>query len=1216
MGVKAADEDLIEQKKWQLLAYSDHALWGYCKGRQSSFLVMVDLSQAEVAFSCSCPRHESPCKHGLALLYNFVNHREWFKAEPEPAYVTEWLDKRAVITQKNEQRHQEKIEQAKAALEQAADGDSKTNSATIDGLAELKVWLQDCLRVGFQAMKQRVDDINRLSKLLIDAQAPALADMLQVAKAIDCSTLEGQRQYLKQLSHVYFIITSLERRESLTPQWQSEIARLVGLTIPTKEEVIAAARVANYGQDVTKEAVLVLTDVKQQMVNGTTHRQLCYLLERQSFVTYFTFVPENAQAGQGEQPLPLGAVFSAKVYPYPGLKQVPRVLLEERELKFLSAQPKMVYWREQVTSFFSFSQEDNDDAAHIEAQNLLKNSALAKREQLGNGDKHSAVAAVDTEDNAVYRKLVTQINGCPDMTTALQAMGQYLMQKPFADYAPEVIDHVNFAQQIKKTGNTWVAKSSWFLCDRDGLVRQLSGGDAEQIYATVVSCLALTGGAEFTAVVLLNEATTILCGLIFNGRYYPLPLSLLAIYEDHADKTELDATAGTDLGKGEKAEAASAEAQQLARVQQHQGPLPVSLCPPEPEGQRYLPPEIMAALERQSNNNLAWMAILSRLYGTGLKVPPEQAVAFLRINPWFGWNQRRPFFPVRQNPLYGAVNANFLSVRAVYLMPYVKGVWWPALMKPRFELLDGDYVAGKQNTAAAGKSLSALLSERILRQRGKVSCFDADHADDLLAAYQFGYLLDWLEALEANEQGLDRFDYAKLFDILCVYWRRLWTHFFLKGEQVPVAAIEDENVQAASADHKQLSLRLVSWLWRVANSAKYNSARVYANAMLRLVPRAQWEQEVVALVRRCLVVTNEQGETQCSWLELNEHDAQLGRILLQEWPNIGWLELNELELNELNEHDAQLGRILLQEWPNIGKLGTSDEYELLRHQGYDMSSHLIFAALSWYVPPALWFEIFKLERSGDEVQDAERLFTLFARIFPGWEVLHFYFGSGEWWWGERYGRYCVPYFIARVGCELGAVYTDAFYRHCGSLLYDQDKWCSIDIVEELVAQVSTAEREQLPFVLAPERYQGLLAPFLRDWSKTLRLLDGLVLEPEICWGPKFSQFYWYLLGDIFVPESCGQLRVAHFFTKHFNIVAWMLDPQVRTAAIVQLKKQLSMLQGTLVNSQQEDTPYMKDDDFQKPQQAMCYCLRTLLSSMQEAERVQHMCAQLQEQCRT
>ncbi|MBU3844230.1 MAG: hypothetical protein H9847_05085, partial [Candidatus Anaerobiospirillum pullicola] len=568
---------------------------------------------------------------------------------------------------------------------------------------------------------------------------------------------------------------------------------------------------------------------------------------------------------------------------------MPRVLLEERELKFLSAQLKMVYCRKQVasfysfsqvTSFFSFSQEDNDDAAHIEAQNLLKNSALAKREQLGNGDKHSAVAAVDTEDNAVYRKLVAQIHGCPDMTTALQAMGQYLMQKPFADYAPEVIDHVNFAQPIK--GETW---RSWFLCDRDGLVRQLSGGDVEQIYATVVSCLALTGGAEFTAVVLLNEATTILCGLIFNGRYYPLPLSLLAAYEDHADKTELDATAGTDLGKGEKAEAASAEAQLLARVQQHQGSLPVSLCPPEPEGQRYLPPEIMAALERQSNNKLAWMAILSRLYGTGLKVPPEQAVAFLRLNPWFWWKDRKPVFPVRLNPLYAAVNANFLSVRAAYLKPYVDEVIW----RPLFELLDGDYVAGKQNTAAAGKSLSALLSERILRQRGKVSCFDAYNADHLLAAYQFGYLLDWLEALEANEQGLDSFEYAKLFEILCVYWRRLWTHFFLKGEQVPVAAIEDENVQAASADHKQLSLRLVSWLWRVANSAKDNSARVYANAMLRLVPRAQWEQEVVALVRRCLVVTNEQGETQCSWLELNEHDAQLGRTLLQEWPNIGKL---------------------------------------------------------------------------------------------------------------------------------------------------------------------------------------------------------------------------------------------------------------------------------------------------------------------------------------
>ena len=40
---------------------------------------------------------------------------------------------------------------------------------------------------------------------------------------------------------------------------------------------------------------------------------------------------------------------------------------------------------------------------------------------------------------------------------------------------------------------------------------------------------------------------------------------------------------------------------------------------PEPAGQRYLPTELMVALERQNNNLVVWMAILARLYGTGLK---------------------------------------------------------------------------------------------------------------------------------------------------------------------------------------------------------------------------------------------------------------------------------------------------------------------------------------------------------------------------------------------------------------------------------------------------------------------------------------------------------------------------------------------------------------------------------------------------------------------
>ena len=161
-------------------------------------------------------------------------------------------------------------------------------------------------------------------------------------------------------------------------------------------------------------------------------------------------------------------------------------------------------------------------------------------------------------------------------------------------------------------------------------------------------------------------------------------------------------------------------------------------------------------------------------------------------------------------------------------------------------------------------------------------------------------------------------------------------------------------VQLMSADHKQLSSRLVSWLLRVANSATSKKVQTDANALLRLVLGAQWEQEVAALVRRLLVVTQEQGEIHCRWHEFNKADAKLGRKLLRAGA------------------------------PNINR--PSDELHFLKHHGDEMPPNLLFAELTWFVPPALWFELFQLERTGDEEQDAERLFTCFARSFPGGAV--------------------------------------------------------------------------------------------------------------------------------------------------------------------------------------------------------------------------------------
>ena len=331
---------------------------------------------------------------------------------------------------------------------------------------------------------------------MVDAKAPALANILGAALQYDCSTNEGRRQYLKHLSRLYLIASAFENREQLAPAWQSEIARLVGIPTP-KEEVLATAMVAQGGKDVAPETVLVLADIPYVVSNGTNHKYFCYRVARAEFGAYMLFVPSNAQAAatMAERPLPVGTVLQAKVYPYPGVPQVPRILLEERML-VAKAEPV------EVSSDFLVEEEADQEAAREESMSFASSPprTLSAADEAGIEQALQGVGAkaAEPQSQAWWREL----KGVAGLAPAVEGMSQYLAQNPFADFYPVIIEQANFAQQGRPRTGTW------YLCDREGRARLLSGRK-EALHDQVVTCLMHTGGAPFTAIVLLNDVDTI-----------------------------------------------------------------------------------------------------------------------------------------------------------------------------------------------------------------------------------------------------------------------------------------------------------------------------------------------------------------------------------------------------------------------------------------------------------------------------------------------------------------------------------------------------------------------------------------------------------------------------------------------------------------------------------------------------------------------------------
>ncbi|MDX2106733.1 MAG: SWIM zinc finger family protein [Candidatus Melainabacteria bacterium] len=242
---RKAGEGLATTRKWSNLGIDDRSLWGECQGSGSRpYQTCIDLG--EPAFKCTCPSRKFPCKHGLGLFLLCVNEPSAIQQGESPEWVLAWLDKRFESKEKKERKVKEGP--PSVDIEAQAKRQAKRHANIEDGLAELDRWLSDRIRQGLAKVQSESYEFwDGMAARMVDAQAPGMARMLRACASIASSGENWQERLLERLSLMHLAVQAYGRLASLSPELQSEVKQVMGLTV-NQDDILASEGVADIWQ--------------------------------------------------------------------------------------------------------------------------------------------------------------------------------------------------------------------------------------------------------------------------------------------------------------------------------------------------------------------------------------------------------------------------------------------------------------------------------------------------------------------------------------------------------------------------------------------------------------------------------------------------------------------------------------------------------------------------------------------------------------------------------------------------------------------------------------------------------------------------------------------------------------------------------------------------------------------------------------------------------
>jgi hypothetical protein len=233
-------KDLANERKWLNFQLNQRVLWGEVQGSgKDPYRTQVDLNA--IAFKCSCPSRKFPCKHGLGVLFLYAQKPNSFKTDvSEPAWVSEWMDKRSEkATQKAEKQEEEANDPEKQ--EKKAKDKEKRETNRYDkvaaGVAELDLWLRDLIRTGLISLPEKSNAFfEKTAARMVDSQAGGLANLVKEFNEINF--YEGTSWHskaLEQAARIFLLIEAFKNLDKLPPKIQEDVRSMIGWSHSQKE---------------------------------------------------------------------------------------------------------------------------------------------------------------------------------------------------------------------------------------------------------------------------------------------------------------------------------------------------------------------------------------------------------------------------------------------------------------------------------------------------------------------------------------------------------------------------------------------------------------------------------------------------------------------------------------------------------------------------------------------------------------------------------------------------------------------------------------------------------------------------------------------------------------------------------------------------------------------------------------------------------------------